>query len=130
MNNFKQKHIQLLNEQMLATMLFVGTLIVSILLTYDEIKELSNEKKLFSNIQANNISLVNRIIVVILGIYFVYNSYTNQKLGELENKNLKYLKLQTTSSLIALSASLIVLYIIIQNVSSNFNVTQVENPVL
>lgn len=129
--NTKQKHIELLNEQILATMFFIGTLLVSILLTYDEIKEISHEKKLFSNKLATNISLLNRIVVVILGLYFLYNSYTNQKLGELENKNLKYLKLQTTSSLLALIASLIVLYVIIQNVSkSNFNVTQVENPVL
>ena len=131
MNVFTKKRIQLLNEQMIASMLFIGTIIISILLTYDEIKDLSNQKKLFSNKISQNISLYNRIIVVILALYFLYNSYINQKIAQIQKKDLKYLKLQTLSSTLTLISTIIVLYVIIQNYkNSNFNVSQVENPVL
>lgn len=131
MNVFTKKRIQLLNEQMIASMLFIGTIIISILLTYDEIKDLSNQKKLFSNKISQNISLYNRIIVVILALYFLYNSYINQKIAQIQKKDLKYLKLQTLSSTLTLISTIIVLYVIIQNYkNSNFNVSQVENPIL
>lgn len=131
-DQYTKKEIEILNLQLISTFLFIITLIISLLLTYDEkISKISN-KHIFQDKTAKKISLYNRIVVVILAFSFVYGNYVNEKIAESRHlKNIKYLKLQVFSGELSLIASIIVLYIVYKNQQNqNFGVADTENPVL
>ena len=124
-----EKQIELVNGQIIGIFLFILTLIVSIIVAYNEKLIRENKSGLFSNKDALNISLINRIIVVILGIYFVYDAYERRKVSNSyddPNSNLQIL-----ASWLALIASAIIVYIIVVNYqNSNFDVSEIEEPTL
>ena len=131
-DQYTKKEIEILNLQLISTFLFIITLIISLLLTYDEkISKISN-KHIFQDKTAKKISLYNRIVVVILAFSFVYGNYVNEKIAKSRHlKNIKYLKLQVFSGELSLIASIIVLYIVYKNQQNqNFGVADTENPVL
>ncbi len=129
MNNQNEKQIQLVNGQIIGIILFILTLIVSVIIAYNEKLIRENKSGLFSNKDALNISLINRIVVVILGIYFVYDAYERQKVSNSyddPNSNLQIL-----ASWLALIASAIIVYIIVNNYKNiNFDVSEIEEPTL
>ncbi len=131
-DKFTKEEIQILDIQIIATILFIVSLLISIILTYDEKLKLINGKGLFGSKQAQRISLFNRILVVILAIAFVYGNYKTEKIAEArKKKNVKYLKLQLLSGELSLIGSLIVLYIVYKNQGNeNFGVADTENPTL
>ncbi len=131
-DKYTKKEIEVLDIQIIATILFIVSLIVSIILTYDEKLKLMNNQGLFTNKQSRNIALFNRILVVILAITFVYGNYVTEKIAEARHKNnVKYLKLQLFSGELSLIGSLIVLYIVYKNQNNeNFGVADTENPTL
>lgn len=131
-DKYTKKEIEVLDIQIIATILFIVSLLISIILTYDEKLKLINGKGLFSSNQVQRISLFNRILVVILAIAFVYGNYVTEKIAEARRKNnVKYLKLQLFSGELSLIGSLIVLYIVYKNQGNeNFGVADTENPTL
>lgn len=131
-DRYTKKEIEILDIQIAATVLFIISLIISIILTYDEKLSLINSKRIFENKQAQKIALFNRIIVVILALTFVYCNYVTERIAEARHKqNVKYLKLQLFSGELSLIGSLIVLYIVYKNQGNeNFGVADTENPTL
>lgn len=129
MNN---KEIKLINGQIITTSLFIITLVVSIIIAYNEKLMKQNKEPFFTIKEALNIALINRICVIILGSYFVYDAYKRRDLNN-DNKSEGFnftnsqkvdntSNLQILSSWIALISSLIILYIIIQNYrNTNFD---------
>lgn len=127
MNNTKEKELDLINKQLIAIILFIITLIVSFVITYNEKLQKENKETLFSNKTAINIALINRIVVFILGAYFLYDAYQRKILAE-KNQNSSISEitsnLQILSSWLALLSSLVILYIIILNYSNiNFDIS-------
>jgi len=108
MNQFNKIKLNIINGQLIALFLFVVTLFISILLAYNEKLNLENKTPLFENDNILKIAIINRIIVVILGLYFVYTSIIEK---EINNKN----NVQIITSLLALSASIIGLIDLINN---------------
>lgn len=131
-DKYTKKEIEVLDIQIIATILFIVSLLISIILTYDEKLKLIKDKGLFESSQAQKISLFNRILVVVLAIAFVYGNYVTEKIAEARQKNnVKYLKLQLFSGELSLIGSLIVLYIVYKNQGNeNFGVADTENPTL
>ena len=129
MSNQNEKQIELVNGQIIGIILFILTLIVSVIIAYNEKLLRENKSGLFSNKDALNISLINRIVVVILGIYFVYDAYERRKVSNSyddPNSNLQIL-----ASWLALIASAIIVYIIVNNYNNvNFDVSEIEEPTL
>ena len=129
MSNQNEKQIELVNGQIIGIILFILTLIVSVIIAYNEKLLRENKSGLFSNKDALNISLINRIVVVILGIYFVYDAYERRKVSNSyddPNSNLQIL-----ASWLALIASAIIVYIIVNNYKNvNFDVSEIEEPTL
>ena len=76
-DKYTKKEIQLLDIQIIATILFIVSLFISIILTYDEKFKLIYNKGIFTDKEANQIALFNRILVVILALTFVYGNYHN-----------------------------------------------------
>lgn len=131
-DRYTKKEIEVLDIQIVATIFFIISLIISTILTYDEKLKLINGKGIFESKQAQKISLYNRILVVILALAFVYGNYVTEKIAEARQKNnVKYLKLQLFSGELSLIGSLIVLYIVYKNQGNeNFGVADTENPTL
>ncbi|MBR3660895.1 MAG: hypothetical protein IKN63_03215 [Bacilli bacterium] len=109
------KEIELINGEMVGVFLFIIALLVSLLILYNEKLIKSNKPYFFNNSESLNISLINRTLFVILGIFFVYSSIERKKLNN-SNSNL-----QIIASLLTLSASLIILYIIIKSYNKETN---------
>ena len=120
----KEKELELLNGQMIGIILFIVALFISLLIIYNEKLKNLNKSYFFSNKESLNISLVDRLLFVILGIYFVYNAIERKKIYN-DDSNL-----QIIAAILALLASLIILYIIISNYNNlSFNTSQIEEPI-
>ena len=129
MNNSNEE-IKLINGQIIGTFLFIISLIVSLIITYNEKLQKENKKPFLTNKEAINIALINRIIVLILGGYFVYDAFRRKILSN-ENSNNKFnnltSNLQITASWFAFISSVIILFIIILNYNNlNFDISGTE----
>lgn len=130
-NDFKNLEIKILDIQLIATILFVVSLFISLLITYDEKIKLENDKGLFSNKTSQILALFNRIFVVILALVFIYCNYVSKKIAESKNDDTESIELQILAGLISLVASIIVLYVVYKNQNdSNFDIAETENPTL
>lgn len=129
MNNQNEEELKLINGQIIGIIFFIVTLIVSLLLTYNEKLQRENKPPLFTNKKALDIAFLNRLIVALLGLYFLYTSY---KRKDLENNNLNnYINLEIIASWLAFLASAIVFYIVFLNYNNpNFDVSEIEEPIL
>ena len=129
MNTENEEELKLINGQIIGIIFFIVTLIVSLLLTYNEKLQRENKPPLFTNKKALDIAFLNRLIVVLLGLYFLYTSY---KRKDLENNNLNnYINLEIIASWLAFLASAIVFYIVFLNYNNpNFDVSEIEEPIL
>ena len=108
MNN-DNKELTLINGQIIGILLFIVCLTITLILVYNEKLIKENKPYYFTSKESLNISLINRIIFVLLGIYFVYDAIERKRLN-LSNSNL-----QIIAALLTLSASLVILYIILIN---------------
>ena len=129
MNNQNEKQIELINGQIIGIFLFILTLIVSLVVAYNEKLQRENKSSLFSNKEALDISFINRLVVVLLGIYFLYDAYERRRIST--NKDDPSSKLQILAAWLALLASEVIFYIIIINYNNrNFNPADIEEPTL
>lgn len=108
MNDLNKIRLNIINGQLIALCLFIITLFISILLAYNEKLTLENKKSLFNNNESLRIAIINRIVVVIISLYFVYTSFVEKKIN---NKN----NIQIFSAILTLLASIIGLYDLINN---------------
>ena len=129
MNTKNEEELKLINGQIIGIIFFIVTLIVSLLLTYNEKLQRENKPPLFTNKKALDIAFINRLIVVLLGLYFLYTSYKRKDLG---NNNLNnYINLNIIPSWLVFLASAIVFYIVFLNYNNpNFDVPEIEEPIL
>lgn len=124
-SDFKDLEIKILDIQLIATILFVVSLFISLLITYDGKIKLENDKGLFSNKTSQILALFNRIFVVILALVFIYCNYVSKKIAESKNDDTESIELQILAGLISLVASIIVLYVVYKNQNdSNFDIAE------
>lgn len=129
MNTENEEELKLINGQIIGIIFFIVTLIVSLLLTYNEKLQRENKPPLFTNKKALDIAFLNRLIVVLLGLYFLYTSYKRKDLGNNNANN--YINLEIIASWLAFLASAIVFYIVFLNYNNpNFDVSEIEEPIL
>lgn len=123
-NNYQ---IKLTNYQLFGIFLFIITLFISLLLTYNEKLKLEKKDIFFEEKTSLYISLFNRIIVLILAILFIYISYEREKVSEIDNDA----NLELLASYLSFFASFLALYIVIKNINNNnFDVSNIEEPTL
>lgn len=127
MNN-KNKEIKLINLSIIAITIFIITLLISLLLNYNEKLKLENKKLIFDEKQGIYISLINRTIVLIIALYFIYNSYIRQKI---DNKDDFNSNLELLAAFLSFISSFIAFYIVFINLNNNkFDVSEVEEPTI
>ena len=124
--NTKQEEIKIINEQMLATILFIGTLVVSLLLSYNRKEKLKGKNKIFTEKQVRVISIANRVAVLAIVIFFFYIDNENIEVARLQKKDLKLLYLQELVETITIVTAILALYITVK--SNNNEFVGIENP--
>lgn len=121
----------LLDIQIIATVLFIGSLLISILITYNDRQVARNEKPPLTEIQAVNLSIFNRLVVVILTIVFLYINYQSRENAKKGNEEMWPFDLQICASELSLLATIIVLYVVIETSGQQYTIIPgINNPSL
>jgi len=120
--NTNNKEIKLLDIQIITTLIYIGSLVLSIYLTYNDKLNLMNKKTIFTKKQNINYSIFNRFLVVILTSIYLYISYENNKIAKKNNRNIKATKLQLNASELSLISTIIVLYVVISTSGEEYSI--------
>lgn len=121
----------LLDIQIIATVLFIGSLLISILITYNDRQVARNEKPPLTEIQAANLSIFNRLVVVILTLVFLYINYQSRENAKKDNEEMWPFDLQICASELSLLATIIVLYVVIETSGQQYTIIPgINNPSL
>lgn len=124
------RKVQLLNYQLIISGLFIISLLISILLTYDERQETLNKQRLFSKTFDKYLNLFNRIFALAIIIAILYINYQDYLLNKNKKSNVKPLEHQIIASVFSVISAIIVLYVVIENWYENPNITSIENPIV
>lgn len=125
--------LHLIDGQIIANIVFIATVIVSVILLYNQRLILLNEKPLFRKKTSQEISFYTKIIVIIVLFYFLYVGYVNyedtkenRKFSNDEVENAFIILISNVLILIAALMSLYVIYINYKKGESEF--VDVVNP--
>ena len=129
MTNYNLERSEFFKAQLILSALTIGTLIISMILTYNEKLIIENKEPILTDDENSGLLVINRIIAVFIAISFlglnIYDRKTKEHDGIL---NLKYADLQIDASALTLIASIIVLYVVMNDKSQP--ITNLENPQL
>lgn len=129
MTNYNLEELELFNIQLILTALTIGTLLVSMTLTYNEKLKIQNEPPIFTDEESSNLLVLNRALVVFIGIGFLLLNIQDRKIKETDGKiNLKFADMQIEASVISLVSAFIVLYVAMND--TNQEIIANENPQL
>lgn len=120
MNN-TEKEIDLINKQIYTTYIYLGTVILSILLLYNNRRVLKKEEPFFRKNMDNNLSILNRSIILVTGAIYLILNYKHIKIGDVGQGELASENLQIEASWLSLIAGIIVLYATIKDASDYEN---------
>ena len=123
----KEEEIIAVNIQLIALLIALISAIISIIITYNQKLDLENKstidpKKIF------NITVFNRILILLLSLVFLYVNYKLYKISKKEGEDLKPYILQIIASILTIIASLIAIYIV--SLSTKENIVDIENPII
>ena len=123
--NTTEKELKAINEQIVATILFLGTIIISLSLSIDRRQKILNKKAIYSNEKARNIAIINRIIVVFIVLIYLQIDKENLDITKEKQNQTNLANLQIIAELITLIAALIALYITYNSKTEDISI---ENP--
>jgi len=126
----REKELSLLNYQIITSVLFVISLIISIILTYDERQQLLKEPRLFSETFDKYLNLFNRIFALSIIFAILYINYSEYQINKNKRSNIAPYKHQVYASIFSVISAIIVLYVVIENWEDNPNITSIENPII
>ena len=123
--NTTEKELKAINEQIVATILFLGTIIVSLSLSIDRRQKILNKKAIYSNEKARNVAIINRIIVVFIVLIYLQIDKENLDITKEKQNQTNLANLQIIAEIITLIAALIALYITYNSKTEDISI---ENP--
>ena len=124
----KEEEINAIDIQLLALIIVLISTGISIAITYNQKLNLEKKKTIFDSKESFNITLFNRILIVILSFVFLYVNVKLYNLSKDEGEDLKSYTLQIVASVLAVISGLIALYVV--GLSTTENIVDVENPVI
>lgn len=122
---YRSKNIEL---QILLSIFFIFTTIISIILLYNEDLYIKYKQFILNPKNAYIIASINRIVILIILLLFLYANYVDKNIDIIENKDLKADNLQIIASILTIISGIIVLYVTIEYFNTNIN-SSLENPV-
>ena len=127
MNNTTKEEVKILDLQILITCIYIASLIISIYITYIDKQNNLNPNKKYPD--TKNISIFNRILIVILTLGFLYISFQNRNIGIKKGRKPDLFNLQVVASEISLLSTIIVLYVVIKSMGENYTIISgISNP--
>lgn len=127
----KNNEINLLDIQIIASILYIASLSLSIILTYNDRQIAKKEKSILTNTQAANLSVFNRGFIVILTLVFLYTTYQSRENAKKENQKIWPFDLQLCASELSLLATVIVLYVVVKTAGERYSIVPgINNPSL
>ena len=124
----KEEEINAINIQLWALIIVLFSTVISILITYNQKLNLEKKETIFDSKESFDITLFNRILIVILSFVFLYVNFKLYNLSKKEGEDLKSYILQIIASVLAIISGLIALYVV--GLSNTENIVDVENPVI
>ncbi len=128
MNN-NQKETQLLYIQIYASIIFIITILLSIILTYNNIKK-KKDCAFFSKFLENNLTIINRIIITFLVIVFTYINYEFYLISKQKNNRDNLQRDEFIASIMTLIAGFILLYTTIKSVYNDETFGDIDTPLI
>lgn len=125
----KEKESLLITIQIISSIVSIGTVIISIILLYNEQLEINNEEPFLDAEAAQKLTTFNRILILIIFIVFLVINYILYDISKEEGEDLKPYKLQIIASYFSLFAASIALYVVLLQRSGE-QVVYVENPII
>ncbi len=125
----KEKESLLITIQIISSIVSIGTVIISIILLYNEQLEINNEKPFLDAEAAQKLTTFNRILILIIFIVFLVINYILYDISKEEGEDLKPYELQIIASYFSLFAASIALYVVLLQRSGE-QVVDVENPII
>ena len=110
-----KNEIKLIDYEINGSLLFIGTLFISVILSYNEKLRLEKKEPLFDNKTQKNILIVNKIVVLGIVIFFLYINYEHYKVALFKNEDTYNYKVQLIPSFLAILAALIILYLVLKD---------------
>ena len=123
-----KKEEDYINIQIYALIFTIISVIISLVLTINQKLEIKGQKTLFNSKKTFKITKFNRILILILGIVFLYVNYALYKISKKEKEDLKPYILQIFASVLTVITALITLYVV--TLSTKGNVSDIENPII
>lgn len=127
MNNTNEEK-DLLYLQIFGSLIFIITITISIILTYNNIERIDKKIPLFNQKQENNISLTNRLVITTIAIVFTYISYKFYEINKEKNDEIS--KKELIASIFALISSLILLKTTIENIKRKSGDNDISIPII
>ena len=127
MTNYDLEEAELITFQIALSVILLFTTIISISLSYDYLLKIKKEKPLYSEKEASDILVFNRLIMFIVSLLFLYINVRDQDVKEKEGSQDRFSSLQIIASILSLSSAIIVLYVGVLSVN---NIVSEENPTI
>lgn len=126
--NITKKDIDLLNIQIFTSVFLLASVIISIVVTFDEEQNDLEKKPIFSPKTDQYLNMFNRILGVIIFLVLLYVNYESMKLAKQKRNDLRPFQKQLVATLLGLTAAIIILSIAIQGWNQNNEEAEFENP--
>lgn len=125
----KEKESLAITIQIIASIVSVGTVIISILLLYNEQLEIEGKETFFTAKQAQKLSTFNRTLILIILTIFLIINYVLYKISKEEGEDLTPYILQLVASVLTVISSAIALYVVLRQREGE-QIVDVENPII
>ena len=110
MTNYNLEESELLKWQLLLTFIFIGTLFVSLTITYNEILKMEDKDPLYNEDVELAILKINRFIALVISLGFLLINVRDKNLKEFYNQeNLKDADKQIVAGIFTVISTIIVL---------------------
>lgn len=126
----EKNDIFLIDLQLISSIVFILTSLVSLIITFDEKGNIINGKRYFSKKQTLNLSFYNRIIILIAILVSFYVGFENYKSETEAKPKFKSGLLLSTSALTVISAIIILYVAYLNKIDQTLTVSDVENPLI
>lgn len=126
--NTNNEEVKLLDLQIITTVIFIASLILSIYLTYNDKLKLLEEEAIFDDELSNKLAIFNRILVVILSLSYLYISNRNIDIANEKGQSVYPFKLQLVGSELSTLATIVVLYAVLLTSGEQYAIVSGSNP--
>ncbi len=125
----QNKQLKIIDGQLLGCILYIISLIVSIIIIFNQRKNALNKEQFLTGEESQTIALANKIFILLLIILFLYLNYESYQLAKNTNQDTSALELQIVGSTLSIAVALIGLYVVATNfTNTNLQTAEIENP--